>query len=591
MRYIRPLSIWCSTFLLFAAVFGVTGDKKKPPVPGKKSVKNRAVANGVRQMEIRLPVAGKKERGSPLVESKVIADRSQPQHGDQLTEEHLVIKALDAKGKLLDKYYRRDPRLVRSEGLLQPKPQSSKVVESNSALLLDIPNRPDTAVLEIYKPKWNGKTFDLTLIEKIQVPQEEVKPAAKHRRVGSVAKVETIIKNGPPEKSVDIVIAGDGYTAAQMGKWRSDADNLIKQLMNVPPYSQYKNRFNVHRIDVASDEEGAGWIGPESKRNAFGSHFNCYNTERLLCVDNAEVNRIFHSLLSENQMDIKIVIANDSRYGGAGGEIATASTHADSFQVLIHEIGHSFGGLADEYGGGERDCDFSREPAEPNVTLQKNPQLVKWKGIPDTGVFEGGKYCDKGFYRPYENSLMRSLGQPLGELHLRILRDRIERITGASTGGSGEDVIVQEEQQEPVVEEPKREEPKKPDMKKQDPKRPEPKHEEPKKDSGRKGRFKPNDTVLLNWEDGFWYAAKIARIDGNDVTMTWIDDGEEFVLDLKQVRRDQWKAGKNVECIAESVGDFYPAVISSRSGTKAVIQWEDGGQSETVSIGACRSSD
>ncbi len=585
MRKFPSLSLWISATLLFAAVFAVTGDKK-PPVPGKKNVKSRAVANGVRQMEIRLPVAGKKERGSPVVESKVIPDRSQPQHGDQLTEEHLVIKALDAKGKLLDKYYRRDPRLVRSEGLLQPKPQTSKVVETNTALLLDIPNRPDTATLEIYKPKWNGKTFDLTLVEKIQIPREDVKPAMRHRRAGSAAKVETIVKNGAPEKSVDIVIAGDGYTAAQMGKWRTDADSLIKQLMAVKPFSEYKTRFNVHRIDVASDEEGAGWIGPESKRNAFGSHFNCYNTERLLCVDTGEVNRVFHSLLSENQMDIKIVIANDTRYGGAGGEVATASMHEASFQVLVHEIGHSFGGLADEYGGGERDCDFSREPSEPNVTLQKNPQLVKWKGIPGTGVFEGGKYCDKGFYRPYDDSLMRNLGRPFGELHLRILRDRIERITGASTGGSGEDVIVQEEQQEPVAEEPKREEPKKPDMKKQDPKR-----EEPRKDSGRKQKFKANDTVLLNWEDGFWYAAKVVRIDGSSVTMNWIDDGEEFVLDAKQVRRDQWKAGKNVECVAESVGDFYPAVISSRSGTKAVIQWEDGGQSETLSIGSCRSSD
>ena len=94
-----------------------------------------------------------------------------------------------------------------------------------------------------------------------------------------------------------------------------------------------------------------------------------------------------------------MIIVNDDRYGASGGFFSVVNSNSN-IAVLLHEVGHSFGGLADEYEGDAYSCDVSSEPKAPNVTLQKDFKKAKWRNVPGTGHFEGGKYCKKGVYRP-----------------------------------------------------------------------------------------------------------------------------------------------------------------------------------------------
>ena len=136
--------------------------------------------------------------------------------------------------------------------------------------------------------------------------------------------------------------------------------------------------------------------------------------------------------LSPAQRDIVLVLVNDPEYGGSGGAVAVASTNSAVVELVLHELGHSFGLLADEYGGPPPpQCNASFEPSEVNVTKQNQRDLIKWNlwidggtpvptltttsGVP--GLYEGAKYCDTGLYRPTYDSKMRFLNRPFDQIN------------------------------------------------------------------------------------------------------------------------------------------------------------------------------
>ena len=165
---------------------------------------------------------------------------------------------------------------------------------------------------------------------------------------------ETIINNSAPENRVDIAILGDGYTAAEMQKYNDDVQALMQAFFLQSPFREYKSFFNVHRIDVISNESGADHperIPAVFKDTALAATYNCAGTQRLICVNTSAVNSILGNTLTSSQYDLTFVIVNDPEYGGSGGSIAVASTHPDVVELVLHELGHSFGLLADEYGG------------------------------------------------------------------------------------------------------------------------------------------------------------------------------------------------------------------------------------------------
>jgi hypothetical protein len=247
--------------------------------------------------------------------------------------------------------------------------------------------------------------------------------------------VATILDNGDPANRVDLAILGDGYTTAEMDKYADDVQWLLQAFFAQEPFREYQRYFNVHRIDVISDESGADHPErdpPVFRDTALDATYNCAGIQRLICVDVSTVLTIAAASLPATQRDVVLVLVNDPEYGGSGGAIGVASTHSTVVELVLHELGHSFGLLADEYGGPPPPfCVASLEPPEPNATKQTERTLIKWAvwidpdtpiptfttapGIP--GLYEGAKYCDQGLFRPTDNSKMRSFGVPFEQIN------------------------------------------------------------------------------------------------------------------------------------------------------------------------------
>jgi hypothetical protein len=230
-----------------------------------------------------------------------------------------------------------------------------------------------------------------------------------------------------PVNRINLVVLGDGYTGdeASQAKLSSDARALLGGILGTSPYAELASLFTAKLVHVVSDESGAtnGSAGG-TRDTELGAFFGCAGIERLLCVDTAKALRIAAEHFPEYTW--AIVVVNDPKYGGSGGTIAVTSTDFHAQLVVVHELGHTAGMLADEYdvGGGppcpETDC------AEPNVTARTERSQVKWlpwipastpvptppmHGYTGVGLFEGARYLTQGIFRPTESGcLMRALG-------------------------------------------------------------------------------------------------------------------------------------------------------------------------------------
>lgn len=228
-----------------------------------------------------------------------------------------------------------------------------------------------------------------------------------------VFDVQTIQYKGDKTKYLNVAILGDGYTASEQPAFVNTATILINDLFTQTPYSNYKNYFNVYAIKVISVESGikhpnvspdcAGSTVPTSNpNNYFGTSFDYYGIHRLVVPTNSQkITEVLASNLPE--YDIVIVIANTSYYGGSGGAYATVTTFPTAKEILIHELGHSFGNLADEYYAGDI---YNSERA--NMTQQTNPNLIKWKNwltTPQIGInAHGTSTVSSTWFKPTTNA-------------------------------------------------------------------------------------------------------------------------------------------------------------------------------------------
>lgn len=226
-----------------------------------------------------------------------------------------------------------------------------------------------------------------------------------------VFPLEVIKYNASPDKVVNLVILGDGYTSDQQEKFLEDVNINVEGMLQLEPWKSYKNKINIYAIKVISNESGAANRPSEPIDNYFGSSFYTSGIERLLYP--TKLSKVF-SVLSSNIpfFDLAIIMVNDSRYGGAGGAFATFSTHPQALQIMVHEIGHTFSGLADEYWAGDQ---YAKEKA--NMTKTSDPETVRWKSflnIASVGIFPHEE--SPTWYRPHQNCLMRFLGRPFCEV-------------------------------------------------------------------------------------------------------------------------------------------------------------------------------
>ncbi len=291
-------------------------------------------------------------------------------------------------------------------------------------------------------------TFDRAALEKLVGAGKLARSQAMVSTMAAAATATTIIESGPAKTKMDYVFIGDGYTAAEMGKWTADAKKVIDGFMADPLFAANRSSMNVRRVDIASNQSGVDEPDRGIYRDtAMDGNFYCYNIERLLCVNNTKVLNIVGSVLQPDQRDVIIVISNSTRYGGSGGAVATLSMHASSVEVALHEIGHTAFALADEYDYGT--CNTSSEPTEGDVSLNWN-RSVKWGNliaastpvptqpgsVPNgtVGTFQGAQYCASGKYRPTENSRMRTLGYPWHAVNERLVKAVFAKYAPAGGG-------------------------------------------------------------------------------------------------------------------------------------------------------------
>ena len=241
-----------------------------------------------------------------------------------------------------------------------------------------------------------------------------------------------LLHNDSPEKCIDVAILAEGYTLQEMQTFYEDADIACKSIFDHEPFKSMKKRFNV--VAVASPSTDSGVSVPrlnEWKHTAFGSHFSTFYSDRYLTTSRVKA---IHDALAGIPYEHIIILANTEEYGGGGiYNLYTLTTaHHPMFRpVVVHEFGHSFGGLADEYF---YDNDVMTdtypldiEPWEQNISTQVD-FAAKWKDmlsentpVPTpaevsenypTGVYEGGGYSAKGIFRPAENCRMRTNEYP-----------------------------------------------------------------------------------------------------------------------------------------------------------------------------------
>ncbi len=229
------------------------------------------------------------------------------------------------------------------------------------------------------------------------------------------------IDNGPDDKRIVFAILGDGYQAAEMAQFRADAAAVMTGFLAEPPWSYYAPLINAYTVDVVSSQSGADHpFNGTFVNTALDASYNFPPIERLLTVN---FSKAFQAASSVPSYDLALVIVNDPQYGGSGGPVSVVSVAAAAVDIAIHEIGHTFGGLADEYESACPGCPTF--PTEPNVTNVLSLGQIPWthwielgtplptpKTAPYDGIiglFEGAKYLPLGNYRPRQRCMMRSL--------------------------------------------------------------------------------------------------------------------------------------------------------------------------------------
>lgn len=260
---------------------------------------------------------------------------------------------------------------------------------------------------------------------------------------GQTSEMRQLKNAGPTSSRINMVFLGDGYTTAQKDQFFSDATVRMNAILSDEAMAPYTGLTNGFAIFTASNESGttipAENLAPDTYYQA---SFTAGESSRLVYVANSTGIQRINTVLAANAPghDYVVLLVNSTRYGGAGGFPMVASLSEDSIEVLLHESGHSFAGLADEY------IDAATAPQHPeaefaNSTLLTERAQISWRKfiadstpIPTTGVpadpvtvglWEGSHYRPTGNYRPLYDSKMRSLDRPWGPVNLRAFADGV----------------------------------------------------------------------------------------------------------------------------------------------------------------------
>ena len=294
-----------------------------------------------------------------------------------------------------------------------------------NTFLLPYPKQPVEIEVTLYSPR--KKT--MATYKHIVRPDDIL---IHKRGVSHVTPHRYMLQSGNEKDCIDVAILAEGYTEKEMDIFYQDAQRTCESLFSYEPFRSMKGKFNI--VAVASPSTDSGVSVPREnlwKETAVHSHFDTFYSDRYLTTSRV---KSIHNALAGIPYEHIIILANTDVYGGGGiyNSYTLTTAHHPMFKpVVVHEFGHSFGGLADEYFY-EDDVmtdtyPLDVEPWEQNISTQVN-FASKWKdmlplGTPiptpiaerkkyPVGVYEGGGYSAKGIYRPAYDCRMKTNGYP-----------------------------------------------------------------------------------------------------------------------------------------------------------------------------------
>ena len=252
-------------------------------------------------------------------------------------------------------------------------------------------------------------------------------------------------QGGPLDETIDIVVVSEGYDASEKAKFYADAEHVATALFRHEPFASLRNKFSIRAVFAPSKDSGVS-VPREGdwKRTVTDSHFDTFYTDRYLTTS---AQQKVYDLIGTVPFEHIVVMVNTGIYGGGGiynSLTIMNSDHPTFNAVMVHEFGHAFGGLADEYAYGdqvETPYPADTEPWEPNITTLHDFG-AKWRdmlpsGTPvptplddldkqnvrrlwptftqeqkdmlnlKLGVYEGAGYQTKGVFRPVQECRMR----------------------------------------------------------------------------------------------------------------------------------------------------------------------------------------
>ncbi len=299
-----------------------------------------------------------------------------------------------------------------------------------NVFLLPMPSGPAVVNVELYDFKGNISASFSHLVDPADILIRKINPdPAPHRY---------ILKSGDPADKIDVAVVAEGYTASEADVFYADAKKAVDAILAHKPFDRYADRFNFVAVALPSDESGVSVPGEGVwKETALGSHFNTFYMDRYLTTLRL---RQMHDALGAIPYEHIVILANTDTYGGGGifNSYTLTTAHHPSFEpVVVHEFGHSFAGLADEYYYDDQFVEYyypECEPWEQNITTlfdfsskwedmlprfisipTSQPEGDIWKQIADgtseetfLGVYEGGGYQSKGVYRPFPDCRMKT---------------------------------------------------------------------------------------------------------------------------------------------------------------------------------------
>lgn len=230
----------------------------------------------------------------------------------------------------------------------------------------------------------------------------------------------TLQQAADTNRCIHLAFIAEGYTKDEMATFIKDADTAVEAMFEHEPFKSMRDRFNIIAVEAPSAESGTSEPAKGIWKNtALHSHFDTFYSDRYLTTLHL---KDLHNWLAGTPYEHIIVLVNSSKYGGGGilNSYNLTSTHHLYYKpVVVHEFGHSFCGLADEYAYEQEDIPMyphDIEPWEPNITT-KVDFAKKWQDMlhqkdKAIGLYEGAGYSLKGVYRAYPDCRMRTNQNP-----------------------------------------------------------------------------------------------------------------------------------------------------------------------------------